>query len=122
LRHIADADQHPTQRVYPTSDAFFSVAWPLFEAGKKTGELKPIHDHPYHAASAIIGTTIFYASALAPLVPSGDFDPLSPEQVAAHKQDALHRVRHFLGMRVPKPAPSKLKKATRSASARKRAR
>jgi TetR/AcrR family transcriptional regulator len=99
LRHIADAEQHPTQRVYPTSDTFFRIAWPFFESARKSGEIKPMHDHPYHVASAVIGSTIFYASALAPLVPSGDFDPLSPDQVAAHKRDVLHAVRHFLGMR-----------------------
>lgn len=99
LRHIADAEQHPTQRVYPTSDAFLRLTWPLFNEGKRSGELDPIHDHPYHAASAVIGSTIFYASALAPLVPSGDFDPLSPAQVAAHKRDALRTARFYLGIK-----------------------
>ncbi len=112
LRHIADADQHPTQRVYPTSDALMGVMWPLFNEGKKSGELNPIHDHPYHAASAIIGGTIFYAAALAPLVPApGDFNPLSPEQAAAHKRDALRISRFYLGMKPPK---KKKKKSARS--------
>lgn len=105
LRHIADAEQNPGQSVYPTSDTFFRMAFPLFEAARKTGEINPLHDHPYHVASAIIGSTIFYASALGPLVPVGDFDPLSPEQVAAHKRDALHLARFYLGIK-----PSKAKK------------
>jgi TetR/AcrR family transcriptional regulator len=98
LRHIADNEQHPSRPVYPTSDVFLRLAFTLFEQGRKTGELKPIHDHPYHAASAIIGSTIFYASALAPLVPSHDFDPLSAKQVAAHKRDAVRIVRRYLGI------------------------
>jgi TetR/AcrR family transcriptional regulator len=98
LRHIADSEQHPTRRMYPTSDAFLRLAFALFEQGKKTGELNPIHDHPYHAASAVIGSTIFYASALAPLVPAGDFDPLSAEQIAAHKRDAVRLTRKYLGI------------------------
>lgn len=98
LRHITDSEQHPNQRVYPASDAFLRMAFALFEQGTQTGELKPIHDHPYHAASAIIGSTIFYTSALAPLVPAGDFDPLAPEQVAAHKRDAVKIARWYLGI------------------------
>jgi len=118
LRHIADAEQHPTKRVYPSSDTFFRVAWPFFETAKKSGEIKPLHANPYHVASAVIGSTIFYAAALAPLVPSGDFDPLSSDEIAAHKRDALHTARHFLGMR-----PATKKGETRpSKSARKTAR
>jgi TetR/AcrR family transcriptional regulator len=119
LRHITDSEQHPTRRVYPASDAFLRLTFALFEHGKKTGELNPIHDHPYHAASAIIGSTIFYASALAPLVPSGDFDPLSAEQVAAHKRDALHIARWYLGIgakpriRAHKPDATKTKLAAK---------
>jgi TetR/AcrR family transcriptional regulator len=120
LRHITDSEQHPNQRVYPASDAFLRMTFALFEHGKKSGELKPIHDHPYHAASAIIGGTIFYASALAPLVPSGDFDPLSAAQVAAHKRDALRIARLYLGIgakpraRASKPGTTKTRPAARS--------
>jgi hypothetical protein len=119
LRHITDSEQHPTRRVYPASDAFLRMTFALFEQGKKTGELCPIHDHPYHAASAIIGGTIFYASALAPLVPAGGFDPLSPEQVAAHKRDALRITRSYLGIgtqprvRIHKLSPLKTKQAAK---------
>jgi TetR/AcrR family transcriptional regulator len=98
LRHITDSEQNPSRRVYPASDAFLRMAFALFEHGKKTGELNPIHDHPYHAASAVIGSTIFYASALAPLVPSSDFDPLSADQVEAHKRDAVRITRLYLGI------------------------
>jgi TetR/AcrR family transcriptional regulator len=98
LRHIADSEQHPERRIYPASDSFLRMTFALFEHGRRTGELNPIHDHPYHAASAIIGSTIFYASALAPLVPAGDFDPLSEKQVDAHKRDAVRIARWYLGI------------------------
>jgi hypothetical protein len=111
LRHIADADEHPKQRVYPASDEFLRATWALFEEGKKSGELEPLHDHPFHAASAVIGSTVFYASALGPIVPAGDFDPLSPEQIAAHKRDALRTARFFLGIRAAKSAKSTKRKA-----------
>ncbi|MET0283002.1 MAG: TetR/AcrR family transcriptional regulator [Polyangiales bacterium] len=112
LRHIADSEQHPDRPMYPTSDAFLRLAFALFEQGKKSGELNPMHDHPYHAASAVIGSTIFYASALAPLVPTGDFDPLSPEQIAAHKRDAVRITRKYLGIGA-KPRASTKKRATK---------
>jgi len=99
LRHIVDNEQHPNRRIYPASDAFLRLAFDMFERGRQTGELDPIHDHPYHATSAIVGSTIFYTSALAPLVPAGDFDPLSPEQIAAHKRDAKRITRRYLGIK-----------------------
>lgn len=120
LRHIADSEQHPSRRIYPASDAFLRMSFALFEHGKKTGELNPIHDHPYHAASAIIGSTIFYASALAPLVPAGDFDPLSARQVEAHKRDAVRIARSYLGIgakprvRAPKLDTKVAKQATQA--------
>ena len=103
----ADPAAHRGQRTAPRIGSssirrptcLLRLAFTLFEQGRKTGELKPIHDHPYHAASAIIGSTIFYASALAPLVPSHDFDPLSAKQVDAHKRDAVRIVRRYLGMK-----------------------
>lgn len=119
LRHIADSEQHPSRRVYPASDVFLRMAFALFEHGTKTGELNPIHDHPYHAASAIIGGTIFYASALAPLVPAGDFDPLSAKQVEAHKRDAVRIARWYLGIgakrrvRAPRAGEKVTKQATK---------
>jgi TetR/AcrR family transcriptional regulator len=117
LRHIADSEQHPDRRVYPASDAFLRLTFELFEEGKRSGELNPIHDHPYHAASAIIGGTIFYASALAPLVPTGEFDPLSAEQVAAHKRDAVLLTRRYLGIDA-KPRVSVTKKWAKGRRAR----
>ena len=68
----------------------------------------------------MIGSTIFYAAALAPLVPSRDFDPLSPDQIAAHKRDALHTVRHALGMRpaAKKDATKPIEPARKQARAR----
>jgi TetR/AcrR family transcriptional regulator len=118
LRHIADSEQQPRRHVYPGSDAFLQMALALFERGKRTGAIKPLHDHPYHLASAIIGSTIFYVSALALLVPSGDFDPRSPDQVAAHKRDAVRTVRYFLGIPSKEPPVSAPKLAT---AAKKRA-
>lgn len=98
LRHVADAEEHPNQMIYHSSDRVLGMAWTMFEQGRKSGELKPLHNDPFHAASAAIGTSVFYVSALASLIPAGSFKPLAPEQLAAHKADVLFTVRRVLGI------------------------
>src|SRR5512134_1089065 len=98
LRHAAEAEQHPTQPLFPAAERLLRMGWSLFEQGRASGELQPVHDDPFHAASALIGATVFYVSALSALLPLGDFDPLAPEQVAAHKRDALRTARRLFGI------------------------
>jgi hypothetical protein len=57
----------------------------------------------FHAASAVIGATVFYVAALAPLLPDSKFDALTPDQAAAHKRDAVRTVRLLLGIRARAP-------------------
>ena len=102
LRHTAEAEEHPTQSLFPAAERLLRMGWSLFEQGRASGELQPLHDDPFHSASALIGATVFYFSALAPLLPPGDFDPLAPEQVAAHKRDALRTARRLLGIGAPR--------------------
>jgi len=102
LRHAAEVDEHPTRILFPPAERLLRQAWSLFEQGRASGELEPLHDDIFHAASAVLGATVFYVSALASLLPAGDFDPLAPEQVAAHKRDALRSVRRLLGIGAPR--------------------
>lgn len=104
LRHAAEAEAHPTQGLFPATERLLRGGWSLFEQGRASGELKPLHDDPFHTASAVIGATVFYVSAFAALLPPGDFDPLAPEQVAAHKRDTLRTVRRLLGIGMPRRA------------------
>jgi len=87
------------------------VAWSLFQEGSKNGELEPAVDDAFHAASTVIGGTVFYVTGLAPLIPSASFKPLSQEQVAGHKRYTLRTVRLLLG--IAEPAPAKKKRASR---------
>ena len=121
LRHVADSEEHPMQSLYPESDRFISTAWTLVEQGIASGELEPLHDDPFHVASAAIGTTVFYVNALSVLIPTGSYDPLEPHQIAAHKKESLNTLRRLLGIKrrpvASKPAPAskavtKKKKAT----------
>jgi TetR/AcrR family transcriptional regulator len=102
LRHAAETEEHPTQILVPAAERLLREAWSLFERGRASRELDPLHDDPFHTASAVLGATVFYVSALASLLPARDFDPLAPEQVAAHKRDALRTVRRLLGIGTPR--------------------
>src|SRR5207344_571745 len=99
LRHAAEADEHAMHGIFPAGDHFLRMGWSLFEQGRASGELQPVHDDPFHAASAVIGATVFYVAALAPLLPNARFDALAREHVAIHKRDALRTVRLLLGIR-----------------------
>jgi TetR/AcrR family transcriptional regulator len=102
LRHAADAEESPTQSLFPAAERLVRIGWSLFEEGRASGELQPLHDDPFHTASALIGATVFYVSALTSLLPSADFDPLAPEQVAAHRRAALRTARHLFGIGAPR--------------------
>lgn len=117
LRHAAEADEHTSQGILPAGDHFLSLAWSLFEQGRKSGDFKPVHDHPFHAAATVIGATVFYVAAMAPLIPNAPFKPLDPAHVEAHKRDTLRTVRLLLG--IAEPAPAK-KKAPRAPAKKKR--
>ncbi len=106
LRHAAEADEHATQGIFPSVDHFVGMGWSLFEQGRASGEFNPVHGDPFHAASAVIGATVFYVAALSPLLPKATFNPLTPEHVAAHKRDALRTVRLLLGIPSATPAPA----------------
>jgi TetR/AcrR family transcriptional regulator len=102
LRYAAEAEEHPTQSLFPAAERLLRMGFSLFEEGRASGELQPLHDGPFHAASALIGATVFYVSALVPLLPPGAFDPLAREEVAAHKRDALRTARRLFGIRAPR--------------------
>jgi TetR/AcrR family transcriptional regulator len=106
LRHIADFEQHPTHRMYAASDRFLQETWKLFEQGRASGELKPLHADPFYAASNVIGTTVFYVSALAPLLPSNASPALGPEQVKLLKSEVMKSVRRLLGFSPAKRTPA----------------
>jgi len=101
LRFVADGLEQPTQRIFFDHDDITLKFWTLFQEGRNRGVLHPLHEDPFHAASAVIGTTVFYVGALAALVPAGQFEPLDPEQVSAHKREALYATRRLLGIADP---------------------
>jgi TetR/AcrR family transcriptional regulator len=102
LRHAAEAEDHAPGGMFPGVEEVIGTAWALFEEGRANGELNPVNEDPFHAASAVLGATIFYVSALSSLLPDAKFNPLAAAQIAAHKRDALRTVRMLLGIRAPR--------------------
>ena len=97
LRIVADG-LHTEHGVFADDDRLAMKFLALFQQGRKRGELKPLHDNPFHVASAVLGTSVFYVAAIATLVPQARFEPLDPEQVAAHKREVLFEARRLLGI------------------------
>jgi TetR/AcrR family transcriptional regulator len=99
MRFVADGFEQPVRRIFVNNEELPIRYFQLFEEGRKSGELNPLHDDPFHAASAILGTTVFYAAAMSALVPDRQFQPLDPEQAVIHRREALHSARRLLGIK-----------------------
>jgi TetR/AcrR family transcriptional regulator len=97
LRFAADGPEPAALGAFIDGDRIRVAIWSLIEQGRKNGELRPLHDDPFHATSAIVGTTVFYVGALAALLPHGRFEPMDPIHATALKQEMLHTVRRLLG-------------------------
>lgn len=98
LRYVVDAEQQPTVGIYKDSNPLILKAWDLFNEGCNSGELKPLHNFPVHTASVVVGSSVFYAAALQVIIPLNDFDPLTPEHLAAQTEETLGVVRYLLGI------------------------
>jgi TetR/AcrR family transcriptional regulator len=101
LRHAAEADEHGAQGIFANASHFMSVGASLFDQARASGEFKPAFDDPFQVASAVLGATVFYLTALAPLVPGSKLSALTPERAAAHKRDVVRMVRLLLGVTPP---------------------
>lgn len=99
MRFVADGIDEPARRIFAQNNLVPMKFFGLFQEGRESGELQPLHEDPFHAASAIIGTTVFYVAAVTALVPGSHFEPLDPEQVAVHRQEALRSARRLLGIK-----------------------
>ncbi len=66
----------------------------------KTAKLAPID--PVHLTSMVVGSTVFFVAAMPSLVPESGIDPVSPEHIAALRDEMLRIVRRLLGTRGPR--------------------
>ena len=98
LRLVADGFNESSQNIFAQDVELPQKFFMLVQEGQKTGELKPIYSDPIHTASSIIGTTVFFVSALSTLMPQGVFQPLSQEQLETHKSESVRSVQRLMGI------------------------
>lgn len=74
--------------------------------GQRQGLFHPVD--PVHFIFTIVGATVFFVAAMPRMVPDWPFDPLSPDQLAAHREQLLGIARRLLGTggeRTPRQPP-----------------
>jgi len=81
---------------------FFALAARIVEEGEADPVLVRAHLDPVHVASSIAGATVFFVAAMPALLPGHGFEPLRPDQLAAHRHQILDLVHRLLGI----PGPS----------------
>lgn len=117
LRHAAEAEEHAAHGLFPGAEALLRTGWSLFEQGLASGELQPVHEDPFHAASAVLGATVFFVTGFSALMPDANFSPHAPEQVETHKRNALRTLRLLLGIRRSTRTRATRTRATRATKA-----
>ncbi|MBI3786421.1 MAG: TetR family transcriptional regulator [Deltaproteobacteria bacterium] len=75
--------------------AVISALTSAIREGQRQGSLQPID--PIHFIFTIVGATVFFVAAMPRMVPDWPFDPLSPQQLAAHRTQLLGIARRLLG-------------------------
>ncbi len=102
MRESVHSDPAIVQAMRVQAAPYLSLLTMIFDEGERSGVLQPIRSDPLHFISIVAGSTLFYISALPTFVGDLPYDPLSPEQLAAHKRDVLNITRRLLGIRGPR--------------------
>jgi TetR/AcrR family transcriptional regulator len=102
LREVADAAPGQRPAILEHTRPFFGlIRKQVFQRPDPAGAgLLPID--PVHLASTIAGATVFFVAAMPTLVPELALDPVSPERIAAHREEVLRIVRRLLGTAGPR--------------------
>ena len=112
MRFVADGPEPHAHGIFSDDDQVAMRFLALFEEGCASGELRPVEDNVFLVASSVVGTTIFYAGALATLVPQQDqAASMEAEQVAGLKREVLRAMRHLLGIQDTHKRRTRQKKA-----------
>jgi hypothetical protein len=103
LRESVNSNPKIRAEIDAQSRPFLMLLDMLFEEGERSGVFKPLLSDPLHFVSTVVGSTLFYVAALPTFVGNLPYDPLSEEQLEAHKRDVLDITRRLLGIRGPRP-------------------
>jgi len=102
IRESVHPDPQTREDIQRQTQPFLELIDLTFEEGERSGAFRPQRSDPLHLVSTVVGATLFYVAALPTLVGELPFDPLSDEQLAAHKRDMLDVTRRLLGIRAPR--------------------
>ncbi len=102
VRESVNPDPKIRAEIQAQARPFLSLLEMIFEEGERSGVFRPLRSDPLHFVSAVAGATLFYVAALPTFVGELPYDPLSEEQLEAHKRDVLDITRRLLGIRGPR--------------------
>lgn len=97
LREVADATPDQAPPLLRHTRAFAELIEKVMAESEGDPFLRDTTIHPAHLASTIAGATVFFVAVIPTLVPNLGFDPLSSDQLGAHRDEVLHITRRLLG-------------------------
>jgi TetR/AcrR family transcriptional regulator len=97
LREVADAAPGGRPAILDHVGPFFEVIRKQVFLRDRGESARLAAIDPVHLASTIAGATVFFVAAMPTLVPQLALDPVSPEHLAAHREEVLRVVRRLLG-------------------------
>jgi TetR/AcrR family transcriptional regulator len=106
IRESVISDPRIREEIQSQARPFLILLETIFEEGERTGVFRPLRSDPMHFLSTVAGSTLFYVAALPTFVGELPYDPLSEEQLNAHKRDMLDVTRRLLGIRGPRRVPA----------------
>ncbi len=95
LWEAADGSRERTSTAAGRGAAVLSALSDAIHAGQRDGLFHPID--PIHFIFTIVGATVFFVAATPRIVQDWPFDPVSPQQLAAHRAQLLGICRRLLG-------------------------
>jgi TetR/AcrR family transcriptional regulator len=102
LREIADAVPGREPAIIDYARPILTRFTEHISKGQKQGLILAID--PIHFVSTLAGATVFFIAATPLLGADWPFDPLSPEQLAAHRREVQRITERLLGTRGTRPS------------------
>lgn len=111
LREVADATPERQPAVVQHARPILAALDHVIREGQEKGIFQPLD--PIHLASTIAGATVFFVAATPLLGSDWPHDPLSREQLSAHRAEVLRIARRLLGTPGPRPVSGRRGRAGR---------
>jgi AcrR family transcriptional regulator len=102
VRESVNPDTNVRLEIQAQARPFLMLLEMIFEEGDRSRVFRPQRSDLLHFLCMIAGATLFYLTALPTFVGELPYDPLSEQQLGAHKRDLLDITRRLLGIRGPR--------------------